>query len=156
MQTEFNEAVLSLRMLSVIERYGEFPSFAAFLSEWEETEPEDKERQISIHSATLQAKSDGGLLTVSDEDGGTTYFRFFTNKPSVTVLRKGSMQGEMRFIPKQITPLCYATPYGTLEGEIFTEEIRNSLTERDGGLTLRYFTLLGGAYQRVTLKLTVQ
>ena len=156
MQTEMTETLLTVRMLSVIERYGDFPSFAAFLSEWGEREAEDKERQIAICTAALCRKENGHLLTLTEEGGGCTHFRYYDGKPDVTVLRRGEMQSEMRYIPKKITPLLYATPFGTLEGEIYTEEIRNTLTEEGGSLTLRYFTVLGGAYQRATLKLTVQ
>lgn len=156
MQTEMTETLLTVRMLSVLERYEDFPSFAAFLSEWEEHEAEDKERQITVSSASLCQKKNGYLLTLAEASGACTHFRCYDDKPDVTVLRRGEMQSEMRYIPKKITPFLYATPFGTLEGEIFTEEIRNTLSQNGGSLTLRYFTVLGGTYQRATLKLTVQ
>ena len=148
------EWLISVRMLSAIARYDTSLSFSAFLKEHKSLSPTDTERQITVHQAVLSFENGGYELILPGDGKDETRILWKTGNPKVTVLRRGEMQSEMHFRPRAKTRTVYRTPFGTLEGELFTEEIQNTLTPERGFLAIRYIMSLGGSLQACTVKIT--
>ena len=68
---------------------------------------------------------------------GTTT-RFTIGKDTVTLLRTGSINNEMRFHPGYPHMSLYETPMGTLTVEIATEKLAHRLNEHGGILNIKY------------------
>ncbi len=78
---------------------------------YEETDPETEE----VSKITLKCEAGSLLLT-----------------------RRGSVHTRMHFIPGQICPAEYITPYGTLHLQIHTEEVRMLFGDSKGEIHLEY------------------
>ena len=68
---------------------------------------------------------------------GTTT-RFTVRGDTVTLLRTGSINNEMRFHPGYPHISLYETPMGALTVEIVTEKLAHRLSERGGILDIKY------------------
>lgn len=69
-------------------------------------------------------------------DGTTT--RFTIRNDTVTLLRTGSINNEMRFHVGYPHMSLYKTPMGALTVEIVTEKVAHRLNERGGILDIKY------------------
>lgn len=69
-------------------------------------------------------------------DGTTT--RFTIRNDTVTLLRTGSINNEMRFHVGYPHMSLYETPMGALTVEIVTEKVAHRLNERGGILDIKY------------------
>ena len=149
-----DEQILSVRNLSVIRRYEAdlpFPEFCRLYR----TLPFEEERSLRVLSAVLRTDGDGARLSVAEEEGGRTVVRHRAAKAGITVLRQGELSSEMRFLPNEVTPFSYLTPFGRLDGEIFTLTATFAMNERGGSVTVEYLASFGGALQKNTVRYTV-
>lgn len=149
-----DEQILSVRNLSVIRHYEADLPFSEFCRLYR-TLPYEEERSLRILSAVLLEDGDGSRLTVAEEEGGSTVLRCRKTKDGITVLRRGELSSEMRFLPGEVTPFSYVTPFGTLDGEIYTLTATFAIQEGRGSVTVEYLASLGGAPQKNTVRYTV-
>ena len=149
-----DEHILSVRNLSVIRRYeGEMP--LSDLRRLYRTLPSEEERSLRVLSAVLREDGDGARLSVAEEEGGRTVVRYRKGKSGITVLRQGELSSEMRFLPGEVTPFSYQTPFGRLDGEIFTLTATFAMTAEGGSITVEYLASLEGALQKNTVRYVV-
>ena len=87
--------------------------------------------------------------------GGRTVVRHRTGKKGITVLRQGELSSEMRFLPGEVTPFTYQTPFGSLDGEIFTLTATFAMTAEGGSVTVEYLASLEGALQKNTVRYVI-
>ena len=150
-----DEQILSVRNLSVIRHYEADVPFPEFCRLYR-TLPYEEERSLRVLSAVLLEDGDGSRLTVAEEEGGgSTVVRHRKEKGGITVLRRGELSSEMRFLPGEVTSFCYVTPFGTLDGEIYTLTATFAIEKGRGSVTVEYLASLGGALQKNTVRYTV-
>ena len=148
------EQILSVRNLSVIRRFDADLPFGDFCRLYR-TLPSEEERSLRVLSAVLRVEEDGARLSVAEEDGGRTVVRHRKEKGGVTVLRQGELSSEMRFLPGEVTTFSYQTPFGRLDGEIYTLTASFSMTAEGGSVTVEYLASLEGALQKNTVRYVV-
>ena len=149
-----DEHILSVRNLSVIRRFDAELPLCEFCRLYR-TLPSEEERSLRVLSAVLRVDEDGERLSVAEEDGGRTVVRHRTGKKGITVLRQGELSSEMRFLPGEVTPFTYQTPFGSLDGEIFTLTATFAMTAEGGSITVEYLASLEGALQKNTVRYVI-
>ena len=103
-------------------------------------------------------QEDGGwLLTYAQEEQGLTTLTSLSLSGEKAVLRRsGAVGSQMVFQEGQAHSSLYETPYGSLPMSLHTQQLRWSMDETGGKLSLIYRLDLGGAHMGETrLELTV-
>lgn len=145
---------VTVRMLSVIRRYGQEMPFDDFVKQYPLLSPDEPERQTEVVTATYARDRDGNVsLTLPGETA--TRFLFREDDDGVTVSRTGEISGEMRFFPGKTAAFAMTTPFGKLPGTVFPLDVRKTLTPTGGYVAVVYLADVGGVLQHATVKVTV-
>ena len=94
---------------------------------------------------TYAEKTDGGTVTTYVTRVGET----------VTVMRRGAIESEMRFTEGTVHASEYAIPPYKFDCEVKTRRIRDRLDSDGGGLDLLYNMKIGGADKAVRMKIWI-
>lgn len=112
----------------------------------------ETEESELMTEGTLQKTADGWHLSYEETEltgmaGTTSAFEIRGEK--VILTRRGSVNTRMLFEQGRRSVCRYATPFGELEMEIETEQLRLRMTERGGLLEIRYrIQMAGGVHGR--------
>ena len=95
------------------------------------------------------------IMYKSTDEGDETTSVVTVSADSVKIKRKGSVNSDMLYIQGKTTSFLYRIPYGTMEMEIYTRLIENSLSDNGGELHLVYDLTVQGAVIENDMKIKI-
>ena len=95
------------------------------------------------------------IMYKSGEGGDETTSVVTASEDGVKIKRKGAVNSDMLYVEGRRTSFIYRIPYGTMDMEIYTELIENSLNDDGGELHLVYDLSVQGAVIKNDMKIKV-
>ena len=95
------------------------------------------------------------IMYKSGEGGDETTSVVTASEDGVKIKRKGAVNSDMLYVEGRKTSFIYRIPYGTMDMEIYTELIENSLSDDGGELHLVYDLSVQGAVIKNDMKIKV-
>lgn len=95
------------------------------------------------------------IMYKSGEGGDETTSVVTASEDGVKIKRKGAVNSDMLYVEGRKTSFIYRIPYGTMDMEIYTELIENSLNDDGGELHLVYDLSVQGAVIKNDMKIKV-
>ena len=95
------------------------------------------------------------IMYKSGEGDDETTSVVTASEDGVKIKRKGAVNSDMLYVEGRKTSFIYRIPYGTMDMEIYTELIENSLNDDGGELHLVYDLSVQGAVIKNDMKIKV-
>ena len=105
---------------------------------------------------TFSIRDNKAYIMYKSGDGGDETTSVVTaSEDGVKIKRKGAVNSDMLYVEGRKTSFIYRIPYGTMDMEIYTELIENSLNDDGGELHLVYDLSVQGAVIKNDMKIKV-